>query len=304
MKRFKGNPILKPLPNHAWESRMVFNAAALCAKSQIHIVYRAMGSDGVSRLGYASSSDGYHIDERLPNPVFQPINSQEQYGCEDPRISLLDGRYYMCYTAYGSRNLGIHQVSITSIHTNNFINKRWNWEERWLPFPGIRNKDAALFPQKINGKYALLHRINPDICVAYSEDLKRWCDLRTIASPRYQLWDSLKVGIAGPPIEIDEGWLVIYHGVNYDKVYALGVLLLQKSHPERVLYRSSRPILQPIEDYERFGAVPNVVFSCGAVKMDHNILVYYGGADRVVCVATYSLDELLPNTQVQPLSAL
>lgn len=275
---------------------MVFNAAILYAKSQVHIVYRAIGDDGVSRLGYAASSDGYHIDERLANPVFEPTNNQEQYGCEDPRISLLDGRYYMCYTAYGSRTMGIHQVSITSIHPIDFINKRWNWKERWLPFPGIRNKDAALFPQQINGKYAVLHRIHPDICIAYSDNLREWCNFRTIVSPRYQQWDALKVGIAGPPIEVDEGWLVIYHGVNYEKVYALGVLLLHKTNPERVLYRSSRPILQPLEDYERFGAVPNVVFSCGAVRMDRNILIYYGGADRVLCVATSNIDELLPTT--------
>jgi len=274
---------------------MVFNATAIYADNKVHIVYRAMGNDGVSRLGYASSSDGYHIDERFPSPVFEPIQRAEKYGCEDPRITPIDRRYYMCYTAYGSRVLGTHQIAMTAIQAEDFIKHRWNWEKRWLPFSGVRNKDAALFPRKINGRYVLLHRVNPDICVAYSDDLERWCDIKAIVTPRHRRWDSLKVGIGAPPIEIDEGWLLIYHGVNYEKTYSLGVLILNKKDPERIIYRSEKPILQPTEQYERYGAVPNVVFSCGAVQIDDQVLIYYGGADTVLCVATYDFDELRPN---------
>jgi len=292
LKRFKNNPILYPLQENAWESRMVFNAAALYADSRVHIIYRAIGNDGVSRLGYASSSDGYHIDERLSSPIFEPAQPAEKFGCEDPRITPLDGRYMMCYTAYGSRVLGTHQVAITSIKAEDLLKKKWSWGKRWLPFSGVRNKDAAFFPRKINGKYILLHRINPDICVAYSDNLKQWCSIRAIVRPRYRKWDSWKVGIAGPPIEIDEGWLLIYHGVNFEKKYSLGVALLDKKNPERVIYRSKKPILQPVEEYERYGAVPNVVFSCGAVRIDDQLLIYYGGADTVLCAATYDLDEL------------
>ncbi|MFX0202392.1 MAG: glycosidase [Candidatus Hodarchaeota archaeon] len=292
MKRFKNNPILSPISNHPWESRMIFNAATLYTDNRVHILYRAIGQDGVSRLGYASSSDGYHIDERLPSPIFKPVLTEEKFGCEDPRITKLNEQYFMCYTAYGSRILGTHQIAITSIAVEDFLKKNWNWRERWLPFFGVRNKDAALFPHKINGRYVLLHRIHPDICVAYSEDLKRWCDIRTIVRPRFRQWDSWKVGIAGPPIETDRGWLLIYHGVNFEKVYSLGIILLNKHNPESVTYRSQEPILQPVMEYERFGAVPNVVFSCGAVKMDDQLLIYYGGADTVLCVATYDLDEL------------
>jgi len=274
---------------------MVFNAAAIYADSYVHILYRAIGHDGVSRLGYASSTDGYHIDERLPSPVFEPTMAEEKFGCEDPRLTQVDRQYFMCYTAYGSRVLGRHQVSITSIEAEDLMKKRWNWGKRWLPFHGIRNKDAAFFPRKINGRYVLLHRIDPDICVAYSEDLKRWCDMRVVVRPRFRTWDSLKVGIAGPPMELDEGWLLIYHGVNFEKVYSLGVVLLDKKKPDNVIFRSKKPILQPFEDYERFGAVPNVVFSCGAVKLDNQLLIYYGGADSVLCVATYDLNELMSN---------
>ncbi|KON29461.1 hypothetical protein AC480_03085 [miscellaneous Crenarchaeota group archaeon SMTZ1-55] len=295
MNRFNGNPILAPLPQNAWESRMVFNAAAIYAESKVHILYRAMGNDGVSRLGYAASSDGYHIDERLPSPVFEPTTREETYGCEDPRLTLINGRYYLCYTAFGSRVLGTHQIAMTSIPADDFVQHRWTWGKRWLPFAGVRNKDAALFPRKVKGRYVLLHRVNPDICIAYSEDLKRWCDIKAIVQPRHRRWDALKVGIAGPPLELDDGWLLIYHGVNFEKVYALGVLILSKTNPERVVYRSQHPILQPLEPYERHGAVPNVVFSCGAVIIDDDMLIYYGGADTVVCVATYDVNELLPH---------
>ena len=146
MERFKNNPILKPLPEHAWESRWVFNAGALYEDGQVHILYRAMGDDGISRLGYASSKDGYQIDERLPFPVFEPAICEDGDGCEDPRITSFEGQHFMCYTALHNRVLSTYQISMTSISADDFINKRWKWGNRWLPFSGIRNKDAALFP--------------------------------------------------------------------------------------------------------------------------------------------------------------
>lgn len=111
---------------------------------------------------------------------------------------------------------------------------------------------------------------------------------------RSDSWDCWKVGAAGPPIEISEGWLFIYHGVDFERVYSLGVALLDKDNPEIVLDRPKKPILTPVEDYERFGKVPNVVFSCGNVLIDDQVLVYYGGADSVLCVAAFELSELLP----------
>ena len=140
----------------------------------------------------------------------------------------------------------------------------------------------------------MFHRFEPDICVAYSSDLHRWFDIKSIASPRPGKWDCLKIGIAGPPIEVSDGWLLIYHGVDFDMTYRLGIFLLDKDDPEKVLYRSEEPILEPTEDYERFGMVPNVVFSCGSIKLDNKILIYYGGADTVIGVATYDINELIP----------
>lgn len=295
MKRFHGNPILEPIGNHRWESKRVFNAGVIAADKKIHILYRAMGQDGVSRIGYAASIDGYQIAERLPFPIFEPASEAESDGCEDPRLTLLDDRLHMTYTAFGKyANHQVYQIALTSISMRDFLAKQWNWGDRYLTFPGIHNKDAIIFGRKFDGKYVMFHRFEPDLCVARSGDLKRWYDLKFVLGPRLKSWDSWKVGAAGTPIELNEGWLLIYHGVSFNRLYALGVALLDKNNPEEVLYRSEKPILSPVKDYERFGKVPNVVFSCGNLLQDNQILVYYGGADSVLCVAAYDLAELLP----------
>ncbi len=295
MKRYDGNPILQPIAQNPWESKLVFNAAAILLENKIHILYRAIGNDSVSRLGYAATSDGYTINDRLSTPIFEPNGEVEQHGCEDPRLSIFGEKMVMAYTALSEHDHGqLPQISLTSIVVKKFLSKSWDWNERLLPFKGIRNKDAVLFPRKINGKYVMFHRIEPDVCVAYSDDLRRWYDIKSVFGPRIKSWDSWKVGAAGPPIEINEGWLMIYHGVSFEKVYSLGVALLDRNEPETVLHRSEIPILFPVEDYERFGKVPNVVFSCGNIFIDDKVLVYYGACDSVLCVATYDIAELLP----------
>lgn len=295
LTRYQHNPILEPIGTHSWESRLVFNAAVISLKDRIHLLYRAMGTDNISRIGLASTVDGYNIDERLPLPIFTPSSDVESQGCEDPRITQFDDSLLMAYTAFGHHfEHQVYQIGLTSIKLDDFINRNWNWRERILTFPGIHNKDAILFPQKFNNDYVMFHRIEPDICIARSHDLKRWYGLKYVMGPRDKGWDSWKIGAAGPPMRLNEGWLLIYHGVSYDKVYSLGVVLLDKDDPERILYRSEEPFLKPTEEYERFGKVPNVVFSCGQVLKDDKLFVYYGGADTVICVATISLAELLP----------
>jgi predicted GH43/DUF377 family glycosyl hydrolase len=295
MKRFPHNPILRPIKNNAWESRAVFNAAAVYSEGLVHIVYRALGSDNVSRLGLATSSDGFTIKERFDTPVFNPVNQAERDGCEDPRLTVIGDQCLMAYTAFRNHDYPIiYQISLTSINMKDFVNRQWNWTERILPFPGVRNKDAVILPGKIDGNYVMFHRIEPNICLAYSEDLKKWHGFKSIMEPRDKMWDSVKIGAAGTPIELNEGYLFIYHGVDEMKHYSLGAALLDKSNPEKVLYRPEKPILTPIEYYERIGDVPNVVFSCGNVQLDDQIIIYYGGADSVLCGASYDLNELLP----------
>jgi predicted GH43/DUF377 family glycosyl hydrolase len=287
--------VLEPIGTHSWESKLVFNAAAIALNGRIHILYRAMGADNISRIGYASSLDGYNIDERLPLPVFSPSGDFESQGCEDPRITRFGDSLIMSYTAFGHHmEHQVYQIGLTSIDVSDFISNKWSWQNRLLTFPGIHNKDAVLFTQKFDDDYVMFHRIEPDICVARSHDLNRWYGLKYVLGPRGNGWDSWKVGAAGPPILVNEGWLLIYHGVSFDKVYSLGVALLDRDNPEKVLYRSEEPFLRPTEDYERFGKVPNVVFSCGQVLLDDRVIIYYGAADSVICIATAELAELLP----------
>jgi len=129
MRRFQNNPILEPVAMHSWESRRVFNAAAIALDKRVHILYRAMGNDGVSRLGYAATSDGYNINERLPLPVFEPANDAEESGCEDPRLTLFDDKLVMVYTALAEHDhQHVYQVSLTSIAVDDFLSKHWKWE--------------------------------------------------------------------------------------------------------------------------------------------------------------------------------
>ena len=240
-------------------------------------------------MGYASSRDGYHIDERLPFPVFVPATSYEKRGCEDPRLTDIEGRCVMTYTAYGD----IYQIGITSISIENILEKRWEWGERTFPFPNVKNKNAVIFPRRVGDRYVMCHRLDPSIYIAYSKDLRSWNRNKPVMRPRRDSWDCLKIGAAGPPIEIDEGWLLVYHGVDANRTYRLGVAILDKENPEKVIYRSKKPILEPNEDYECVGLVPNVVFSCGVILLDDQLMVYYGCADTVIGVAAFDLNEII-----------
>jgi predicted GH43/DUF377 family glycosyl hydrolase len=288
VKRYEGNPILKPKPENVWESENVFNTAAIYDHGLFHLLYRAMGADGISRIGYAVSTDGFNFF-RFDRPVFTPKRILEPRGCEDPRIVKIEDRYYMTYTAYSERGVRIGLAS-----TDNFL----EWERYRLEWPEMDNKDAVLFPEKIDGNYVLLHRPMDQeplgIWIAYSDNLTEWYGQREIMAPLGDVsWESDKIGAGAPPIKTDMGWLLIYHSVGEDEVYRMGAAMLSLDDPSKVLYRSSEPILEPEMYYELIGAVPRVVFACGACAVKNEYYIYYGGADRVVCVATVNKDDLI-----------
>jgi len=288
LRRYEGNPILKPKPENEWESVNVFNPAAVYDRGLFHLLYRAMGRDGISRIGYAASTDGFNFF-RFDKPVFTPKRILEPRGCEDPRIVKIENRFYMTYTAYSE-----HGIRIGIATTDNFL----RWERHRLKWPKTNNKNAVLFPEKIDGKYALLHRPmdkEPQgIGIAYSDNLTEWYGQREIMAPRGKgTWESRKIGACAPPIRTEKGWLLIYHGVDEDEIYRLGAAMFSLEDPSKILYRHPEPILEPETDYEIRGEVPNVVFTCGACEVYNKYYVYYGGADRVVCVATVDKSELL-----------
>lgn len=298
LKRYEGNPILTPIPEHEWESKVVFNCAVVYLDGKVHIVYRAGDKEDISRLGYAVSRDGFHVDERLSEPIYLPQGEVEKYGCEDPRISKVGERLYMSYTAYGetpgmaTKVRKSIQIAITSISVEDFLNRQWNWTKPHYPFPGVDNKGAVFFPEKIQSKYVMYHRIPPHIWVAYSEDLRNWRDSNIVLTPQYE-WEYFKIGTGGPPIKTDYGWLVIYHTVDMSKVYRLSYAITAIDDPTKIIYKHSEPIIGPEKEFETQGDVANVVYTCGAVLIDDTVFVYYGGADTVICVATARLEEFL-----------
>ena len=163
LKRFINNPILKPKKENDWESRLVFNPAAVYENGLFHLLYRAVGDDNISRIGYAVSVNGYEFF-RFDKPVFTPRGVAESKGCEDPRVVNIEGKFYMTYTAYSLKG-----IRVAIAFTRNFI----QWERLGVVLPDMENKDAVLFPEKINGRYVMLHRpMDPprSIWIAYSDD--------------------------------------------------------------------------------------------------------------------------------------
>jgi predicted GH43/DUF377 family glycosyl hydrolase len=278
LARYPGNPVLLPSMHNAWESDNVFNAAVVQCNGLVHMLYRAQGRDRISRIGCAVSTDGYHFN-RLENPVFAPERDYESFGVEDPRITEIDGVFYMFYTAYSPEGVRIALARSANLFA---------WERMGIVLPDEDNKDAALFPGKIGGRFVMFHRRPPDIWVAYSDDLLHWTDHQIAMRPRPGRWDSERVGAGGPPFKTAAGWLSFYHGYNEDRVYCLGVALHDLDDPANVIKRQDEPILVPRGPYEEWGDVPNVVFTCGGIETGDAYLIYYGGGDHVMCIASAS----------------
>ena len=316
LKKLKNNPILKPIINHFWESKLVFNPAAVYENGKVHLVYRAMGENDVSVLGYASSKDGIHIDERLKEPIYvptQPFESNPQApqtsfagymsgggcgGCEDPRLTKIDNRFYMTYVAFNGREAP--RVALTSIKVNDFLSKKWHWEDPVLISPpGETHKNWAIFPEKINNKYAILHSISPEVSIAYVDSLNfdgsTYINSYYSGDLRRNCWDSWVRGVGPPPIKTKDGWLILYHAMDKQDPnrYKVGAMILDYRNPAKVLYRSGQPILEPNEIYENEGFKGGVVYACGAVAVNNRLFVYYGAADTVVCAAQANLSEFL-----------
>lgn len=296
LQRHPSNPILLPDPTSDWECYNIFNPSVVYHNGLFHMHYRAQGLDWVSRIGYAVSEDGVHWN-RLRRPVLQPANATESRGIEDPRVTQIDGVFYMTYTAYGGQTQAESAFAGGSItpmiaRSENLI----TWERIGPIVRGEDNKDHVLFPRKIGGRFVALHRRRPYIWLAYSDDLRTWReeDMTPIFGPRPDSdWENASVGGNGVPIETEHGWLMLYHAYDQDRVYRFGACLLDLEDPSRVIRRPTQPIFWPEELWELRGDVPNVVFSCANPVVDGTVYVYYGGGDHVIGLATCPLEELL-----------
>jgi predicted GH43/DUF377 family glycosyl hydrolase len=303
-KRSLKNPIIIPKPNNFWESKATFNPAAISIADKIHILYRTLSGDNTSSFGYAVTENGVDIIERLSEPVYVPREEFEKKkidnansGCEDPRLTKIGKNIYICYTAFDG--IGPPRVAVSSISEKDFLARNWNWEKPILITPaGFDDKDTCLFPEKLSNGYFILHRVGNEMCGDYfktldfkNESVKKCI---RIIGPRINSWDSAKVGISAPPVKTKYGWLLLYHGVSRShNTYRVGALLLDLKDPAIVLARSTDPIFEPEEEYEKKGVVNNVVFPCGMVVKNKLLYIYYGGADTVVGVATMELDIII-----------
>lgn len=302
--RAKENPIISLNKENYWEEKATYNPAAIRLQGKVHLLYRAQAEDNTSVLGYAATKDGINIDYRSSVPAYVPREDFEQKkepgagsGCEDPRLTKIGNRIYMLYTAYDGKHRP--RVAFTSILEKDFLREKWNWAKpKLISPPELDNKNASLFPEKVKGKYMIIHRAGKDIDLSFHKTLNfkegEWLEEYRWIYPRKGMWDSRKIGAVAPPIKTKQGWILFYHGISErDGFYRVGAILLGLKDPLKLLARTKEPLLEPEEDYERIGQMPNVVFPCGTAVIGEDIYLYYGGADQVVGVATLSIKKIL-----------
>ncbi|OJV76742.1 MAG: glycosidase [Bacteroidia bacterium 44-10] len=330
LKKYRGNPILSPNEDNEWEALVTCNPGVIYDDGVFYMLYRAAGNDEnhVIRLGLATSNDGFNFKRVLDQPAFSPCENNYDAGCvEDPRIVKMGDEFYITY-AYrpfppgqywrfdhdvvnvpdcGSdtpmalaKNLGNTGLTIT----RDFIHYRRLGR---ITSPVLDDRDVILFPEKINGKYVLLHRpkqyvgekygVNyPSIWIKFSDDLLNWEDKEShlLLTGIEGTWEE-KIGGSTPPLKTEKGWLVIYHGVENGGrgFYRVGALLLDVENPLKIIAKAPDFILEPEFDYEMEGYYNGCVFPTGNVIVDDTLYVYYGGADKYVGVATCDVNELI-----------
>ncbi|MBA7542856.1 Beta-1,4-mannooligosaccharide phosphorylase [subsurface metagenome] len=293
--RWEGNPVID-INDISFRCANIYNAGCLKINGKYIYLITFESLNGCTHVHYGESADGIRIevDDR---PILSPdetgfLAEYEEQGILDARITPFDGKYYIIYLAKSK-----HGFVLCLAETEDFKSIQ---KKGLISQPDT--KAGALFPKKINGKYARLERPNSggSIWISYSNDLIAWGESEVVLSPRPGYWDSYRIGASAPPIKTEAGWLEIYHGMKMTRsvpIYKIGSVLFDLENPSRVIARCDEPILSPRETYERIGDVNNVVFSCGAiVEANDDINIYYGAADTCICVATGKLSHLVERT--------
>lgn len=243
----------------------------------------------ISHLRVARSKDGieFVIDEA---PAMFPANVYECFGIEDPRITFLEGVYYINYSAISP----VTGVTTCLASTTDFQ----SFTRHGVIFTPD-NKDIAIFPERINGKYYAFNRPasaeykRRDMWLSESPDLTAWGNHRFMMEAREGFWDDGRIGCSAVPVRIPEGWLEIYHGSSKDHRYCLGVVLLDAEEPWKIVARGKLPLMEPETDYERFGFFGNVIFNCGVLLEDGILKIYYGAADTCMGYAEVALEDVM-----------
>jgi predicted GH43/DUF377 family glycosyl hydrolase len=307
--RHPDNPILTagdwPYPVNA-----AFNPAAARLDGETVLLARVEDRRGISQLSVARSADGVHGWSIDPEPLLAPDDevASEQWGFEDARAVWVDelDRWVITCTAYGPAGPAVFLATTEDFRS----------VERCGIVRHPEDKNAALLPHRIDGRWVLLHRpktqfggAHGEILLSRSDDLVSWSAPEQVLQPRTGAWwDSLRIGIGPPPLQTEHGWLLVYHGVKQTvagDIYRVGLALLDLDEPTRVLHRLADWIMAPLAPYERIGDVPNVVFPCGLLHdtVSDEIRLYYGAADSSICLATARLADLLDAVLAAPAAA-
>lgn len=298
--RYEGNPILT---RDHWPHTVnaVYNPGAVQLDGETLLLVRVEDRSGISQLSIARSRDGctgWRIDPE-PALAFDPQLYEEAWGLEDPRITRVGDEYFIVYTGYSRGGPLVRLASTRDFHSF----------KRLGTLMPPHDKDAALFPGKFNGRWALIHRPSPEIDVSgtigthiwlsWSPDLSHWGDHTVLIRARQGgWWDADRIGLSPPPLLTEYGWLILYHGMRRiasGAIYRLGLAMLDRDDPGRLLVRSNEWIFGPETDYERTGDNPDVVFPCGWILEENGrtLRLYYGAADTSVCLAFGKLDEII-----------
>lgn len=331
LERYPGNPILSPCPDHKWEDLAVFNPAAWYdqSKREVLLLYRAAesGPEYKCWFGLASSRDGFHFERVSDQPCLSPsIEGFDGATIQDPRIVKMGDWFYVTYACrhfpFGQfwqpevrqryvtpdcppefpRYLRVNATLTGLAMTRDF--KSWI-RAGWITDPLLDDRDAVLFPERVGGRFALIHRplewVGPEYgtehaCawIAFSTDLLGFpaANSKLLIKNRYP-WEAAKLGVNTPPIRTDHGWFTLYHAVGPDRYYRIGALLLDLEDPSVVLHRTPDWLMQPETDYEIEGYYRGVCFPCGTVVLDGRLFVYYGAGDKYCAVATCDFERLL-----------
>ncbi|MEP1779826.1 hypothetical protein [Reichenbachiella sp.] len=327
LKKNSENPILSPNPNNSWENLAVCNPGAWYEDGKFYLLYRAAGDDEdhLIHFGLAVSDDGFTFKRVSDQPVFSPSSDGPDAGCvEDARIVKFDDYYYVTYAyrpfppgqywtmAPDQVNVANHGQNAPAVVNKNIANTGLAITKDFKSFKRLGrmtetvldDRDVILFPEKINGKYALLNRpkewIGPDygckypaIWLTLSDDMMNW-DYSTsvMVIQGEEAWEE-KIGGSTPPLYTEDGWLTLYHGVDNKGIYRVGAMLLDLENPAKVLAKTKDFIMEPEFDYENEGLYNGCVFPTGNVIVDNTLYVYYGAADQYCGVATCKVDELV-----------
>lgn len=341
MINVRSEGVILEASENEFENQAVLNPACIEANGVTHMFYRAVRKgDMVSSIGYCRL-EGNKAVQRSDKPVLFPEHDYERMGIEDPRIVLLDGVYYLFYTVYDGKNALFAYATSTDLvrfTKHGIISPRITYAEaaklfgfskaklmeRYFFFDSyvrdregdgilLWEKDAFIFPKKINGRFALVHRVLPGIQVIRFDDFKDLTDdywrehLRNLGDhvlldPEYR-FESRNIGGGCPPIETKDGWLLIYHAVedsNRGKIYHAAAALLDLADPMKVIGRLKKPLFSPVEPWEKQGDVNNVVFPTGALVKGGRLYLYYGAADKRIAAKSIDLNELVSVLKKNP----